>query len=208
MSEERFFDRLYDIHDGDEIRDHYNRFAASYDNELMSRGYAQPGRVADAVVAAGVPFDARILDAGCGSGLSGRALAERGYSQIDGCDYSTEMLAVAAQTGVYHELHQVDLNLEPLAVPGAPFDLVTAVGVVGHGHVSGAAIGRLITLLRPGGLLALAINELAWPEGDVKPELDRLVEQGLVTPYHAEVGEHIPGLASQGWVITTQANIR
>jgi predicted TPR repeat methyltransferase len=204
MSNERFFDRLYDINDGDEIRSHYDQFAASYDDELTSRGYAQPDRVADAVTAAGVPTDARILDAGCGSGLSGRALAERGYRHIDGCDYSTEMLTLAAKSGVYGTLHQVDLNVEPLVVAGAPFDVVTAVGVVGHGHVTGAAIGRLVTLLKPDGLLALAINELAWPEGEVKPELDALVDGGAVEPYRAEIGEHIPGLGSRGWVITTR----
>lgn len=204
MANERFFDRIYDLRDGDDVRRHYDRFAADYDQELTSRGYAQPDRVAKALVDAGVPFTARILDAGCGSGLSGRALANHGYQEIIGCDYSTEMLVLAAATEVYQSLHQVDLNASPIDVSGVPFDVVTAVGVVGHGHVSGTAIAGFVDLLQPDGILALAINELAWPEGDVKPALDELVRNGVVSEYEAEVGEHIPGLGSQGWVVTTR----
>jgi len=201
---EVFFDGLYDLRDGDDVRRHYQRFAADYDAELLNRGYAQPDRVADTLVAAGVPLDARILDAGCGSGLSGRALADRGYRNLHGCDYSTEMLALAGRTGVYRTLHEVDLNVVPIAVPGAPFDAVTAVGVVGHGHVAGAAIAGLVDLLIPGGFLALAINELAWPEGDAKPALDELVAGRRLDPYDAELGEHIPGVDKQGWVVTAR----
>ncbi|MDH3296203.1 MAG: methyltransferase domain-containing protein [Acidimicrobiia bacterium] len=204
MSDERFFDRLYELYDGDDVRRHYDRFAADYDNELTSRGCAQPARVAAAVAAGGLAAEARILDAGCGSGLSGRALAEQGYGNVVGCDYSAEMLARAEQTGVYRSLHRVDLNASPLEVPGSPFDAVTAVGVVGHGHVGGAAIVGLVDLLVPGGLLALAINELAWPDGDSRPALDALVGAGVIEPYRAEVGDHIPGLGSRGWVITTR----
>lgn len=204
MPDERFFDRLYDLHDGDEVREHYDRFAASYNDELTSRGYAQPDRVADALVEAAVPFAARILDAGCGTGLSGLALANRGYRNIDGCDYSTEMLARAATTGVYGNLAAIDLNAATLSIPGAPFDVVTAVGVIGHGHVAGSALGSLADQLRPGGLLVFGINELAWPDGETRPALDQLVEQGRLASYRAEVGEHIPGLGSQGWLVVTR----
>lgn len=204
MPDKGFFDGLYDLRDVEDVRHHYQRFAADYDDELAARGYAQPDRVADAVVAAGVPLDARILDAGCGSGLSGRALAERGYRHLHGCDYSTEMLALAARTGVYESLHEIDLNVVPPIVPGAPFEAVAAVGVVGHGHVAGAAIGGLVELLAPGGFLALAINELVWPVGDAKPALDELVTRGLLKPYDAEIGAHIPGVDKQGWVVTAR----
>ncbi len=204
VSDERFFDRLYDLHDGDDVRQHYQRFAAEYDAELTSRGYAQPGRVADALVAADVPSDARILDAGCGSGLSGLALSQRGFSRVDGCDYSPEMLARAKVTDVYRHLYEVDLNAQELAIPGSPFDVVTAVGVLGHGHVAGSALGALASLLEPDGLLVFAINEMAWPEGDARPALDQLVADGTIEGYEAQIGEHIPGLGSQGWVVTAR----
>ncbi len=205
VSDERFFDRLYDLDDGDDVRRHYQRFAADYDAELTSRGYAQPDRVADALVAAGVPGDARILDVGCGSGLSGVALAKRGFSQIDGCDYSSEMLARARATDVYRHLYEVDLNAGELAITGSPFDVVTAVGVLGHGHVAGLALRSLALLLESGGWLVFAINELAWPDGDAKPALDQLVEDETIDSYEAQIGEHIPGLGSRGWVVIARA---
>lgn len=204
MSDERFFDRLYGLRANDEVRDHYDRFAATYDDELVGRGYAQPDRVADAVVSAGVAVNASILDAGCGTGLSGRALANRGFTNIVGCDYSTEMLARAEQTGVYASVLEVDLNAESVDVAGSPFDVVTAVGILGHGHVAGSAIAGLVALLRPGGLFAMGINSNAWPDGDAKPALEELEGQGLITEPLAVLGDHIPGLDSQGWLITTQ----
>ncbi len=202
---ERFFDRLYDIDDNSTARDHYDRFADSYDDELVGHGYAQPDRVATALVEAEVSVDAAVLDAGCGTGLSGRALAARGYHNIHGGDFSDEMLTVAAATGVYQSLQRVDLNARPFPdIPAAPFGAITLVGVLGHGHVGGEALYGLVDLLVPGGLLAIGVNELAYPAGPVKEALDNMTADGRFTPPQAELGDHIPGLGSRGWVITAR----
>jgi predicted TPR repeat methyltransferase len=69
-----------------------------------------------------------VLDFGCGTGLSGEALAAARVSRcIDGADVSAEMLEGARDKGVYRQL----LKLDPEApLPGRPgaYAAVTAAG--------------------------------------------------------------------------------
>lgn len=45
--------------------------------------------------------DVRILDLGCGTGLVGEQLYNMGYKNIDGIDFSDELLKVAESKKVY-----------------------------------------------------------------------------------------------------------
>jgi len=74
--------------------------------------------------AAGV--DGEILDAGCGTGLVGVALAERGARSIDGVDLSPGMIAKAKETGVYRRLAPADLSRPLLLIHGLADDNVVA----------------------------------------------------------------------------------
>ena len=51
-----------------------------------------------------VPPDGHVLDAGCGTGLSGKALHAAGFRRLTGIDISQASLDVAAQAGVYERL--------------------------------------------------------------------------------------------------------
>ena len=78
-------ERAYSLSDPDEARALYDEWAGTYDDDLASdsQGYVAPAVAADAVArASGV--DGEILDAGCGTGLVGVALAERGRGASTG----------------------------------------------------------------------------------------------------------------------------
>ena len=64
---------------------------------------------------------------GCGTGLSGAALAEAGFTTIDGSDLSPGMLDKARALGVYRDLWLPD------DLPDRRYDAVAAVGVIGPG---------------------------------------------------------------------------
>ena len=66
---------------------------------------------------------ARILDAGCGTGLAGQMLAARGYRQLEGLDLSAGMLREAGNKGCYTALHHQALG-DALDFPSAIFDAV------------------------------------------------------------------------------------
>ena len=91
--------------DGDagRIRDLYADWAASYDADTLDgMGYVAPVLAARALSEAleGETAEARILDAGCGTGLVGAEIARRTEAEIDGIDLSPGMLEEAARKKV------------------------------------------------------------------------------------------------------------
>ena len=56
-------------------------------------------------------------DAGCGTGLSGKALLAAGFITIDGIDVSRRSLEVASMTDAYRTLRAIDLQRLPLPIP-------------------------------------------------------------------------------------------
>ncbi|MFC7539927.1 class I SAM-dependent DNA methyltransferase [Siccirubricoccus deserti] len=99
----------------------------------------------------------RVLDLGCGTGLSGVALAPFA-ARLEGLDLSPRMLAEAGRRGLYQALHQADL-LSFLPAHPAAYGLVAAVDVLIPGrprtcparHGDGAGTGRGGGILSGGG---------------------------------------------------------
>ncbi|NMO89304.1 class I SAM-dependent methyltransferase [Actinomycetospora sp. TBRC 11914] len=173
-------DRAYALADADEARALYDEWADSYDDDLSddSQGYVAPELAAAAVAdAAGV--DGEILDAGCGTGLVGVALASRGARTIDGVDLSPGMLAKAKETGVYRRLAPADLS-RALPVPADAYDVVVCVGTLTHGHVGPGAFGEFVRLARPGGVIVATVLDDIWDSGGYRAEVDRLAQMAMV----------------------------
>jgi len=98
----------------------------------------------------------RLLDVGCAIGGLLWALKQRGFTNLSGLDPSPACAAYAqAMTGA--SLHVGSL-LEPL--PGGPFDVVTAIGVLEHLRDLDVAILGLAAVLATGGLLYVEVPDL------------------------------------------------
>ncbi|RAH39706.1 uncharacterized protein BO95DRAFT_469476 [Aspergillus brunneoviolaceus CBS 621.78] len=106
-----------------ELRKSYLREA----RDCLTQAYVAPRLVAQAVMRLSKSAITRpvVLDAGCGTGLVGQALATAGgaasssissIAAIDGIDFSPAMLAMARKTGVYRNLIRGDLTARILAV--------------------------------------------------------------------------------------------
>ncbi len=180
----KFLPTSYDLETSEQTLAHYEAWAATYDAEIGDENrYAQPERCAAALRATATGPDARILDVGCGSGLSGVALADAGWTAIDGCDLSPAMLALAAETGVYTELLEADL------------------GVYSFGQVGADTLREVLRVVRPGGTMVVGLNDHFWDEGGVPAELDAIEADGLATIEFREHGDHLPGAGIEGWVV-------
>ena len=70
----------------------------------------------------------KVLDLGCGDGLTGKAMHRRGFQNLTGVDFSETMLEKADLTRLYRETKQVDL-LEDLPYPSDEFDILVSTGV-------------------------------------------------------------------------------
>ena len=140
----------YNLETGDETLAHYKRWAATYDQEVgVDNGYAQPARCAAALDGV-ADRSGSVLDVGCGTGLSGIALRDVGFADLDGCDFSPPMLERAAETGVYRRLFEADLNAG-LGIEDGTYDHAVAVGVFSFAHIRPDALRSVIRAVLPGG---------------------------------------------------------
>ncbi|MDF2976035.1 MAG: hypothetical protein K0S40_763 [Actinomycetospora sp.] len=187
--------RAYGLRGPEDARALYDEWAESYDADLAdaSQDYVAPRLAADTVVrVAGT--GGTVLDAGCGTGLVGAALAERGVAVIDGVDVSPGMLERARATGAYRSLEPADLT-RALAAGDDTYDVVVCVGTLTHGHVGPAALGEFLRVTRPGGTVVATVLDDVWETGGYRAEVDGLVSAGRadlvsadLSPYRAGVG--------------------
>ncbi|MBR0657601.1 class I SAM-dependent DNA methyltransferase, partial [Plastoroseomonas arctica] len=140
------------------VRSLFDQFAPRFDGALAALGYATPAALSALVEAAGVaPARALdVLDLGCGTGLSGVALAPFARRLV-GVDLSPRMLAEAGARGLYDTLAEADL-LDWLPAQVAAFDLVFAADVLNYLGDLAPALAGIAGALRPGGWAAFSIE--------------------------------------------------
>ena len=204
MPDETYYEKAYDLAEH-ETKSFYANWAATYDEELVDgNGYIQPERCGDAMERFVTDRSARVLDLGCGTGLAGSVLRARGYTSVDGCDYSPEMLAEARKTGAYRDLLEIDLNQHPLPIETYAYDAVIAVGVFSFGHVHATVLDEVVLILPAGGAFVICVNEVWWAEGTLAAKLDELESSGSITVELRELGPHVPSHDVDGWVIVAR----
>jgi len=199
--------RLYGAANLDDLRQEYGRIASSYDEALLDgMGYRSPQAVA-AVARRLLDPDARILDAGAGTGLLGVALADAGFTNLDGMDMSPEMLAEAARKNVYRDLREARLG-DALAYETGTYHGVASAGVLTTGHAPAECLDELVRITRQGGYLVFTLRSDEMPPGYAEKldELERtrraaIVEQG--DEFQAmPVGE--PEVLVRTWVLRVE----
>jgi SAM-dependent methyltransferase len=101
-----------------------------------------------------LPAGARILDVGCGTGLSGEDLARAGH-QLSGIDLSAAMAEKARMRG-YQEVRVGDATA--VEWPAA-FDCVLCVGLIGDWIPAALLLPKISKALLPGGILAITVPQ-------------------------------------------------
>jgi predicted TPR repeat methyltransferase len=193
-----FLQQVYDLTTQDDTDAYYSRWAASYDEELTRQGYRTPRRCADALRGF-VAFDAPVLDIGCGTGLSGRAFADVGFTDLTGTDVNAEMLAIAETAQVYRHTRVTDVDDPFPFVPGT-YAAIAAVGVIGVGAAPAPLLPRTLAALAPGGHLVFSYNDHALEVAEYRHALDQSITTGVAEQVFAERGPHIEGLGSSATV--------
>ena len=105
----------------------------------------------------GLPVGARVLDVPCGQGRHAHLLAEAGYD-VDGLDYSAELLAVARKRGTGPTLRYTrgDMRKMPARWTGrfdAVLNLFTSFGFFAHPSEDVRVVREFARVLKPGGVL-------------------------------------------------------
>jgi predicted TPR repeat methyltransferase len=171
---------VYSSHDNEELAARYDEWAKDYDSDLEQEFEWQgPERTAE-VVAKYVNKDAKVCDAGVGTGLVGQVLAGMGYNDIVGFDLSQGMLEETRKKGVYRELHQMVMG-EPLDFANDSFDAVISVGVLTLGHAPASSLDELVRITRLGGYVVFTLRPDVYENSGFREKQSELESEGKWT---------------------------
>ena len=168
---------VYSSKDNQELAERYNQWSKDYENDLSQDfEYLAPQKSAE-VFAKHVPKDARILDAGAGTGLVGAILAEMGYGRMVAMDLSQGMLDEARKKQVYEDFHQMVMG-ETLDYDTDSFDAVITVGVLTVGHAPASSLDELARVTKPNGHIIFSLRPDVYEGKGFREKQDKLEAQG------------------------------
>ncbi len=149
--------RVYGAKDYAELMNAYEGWASEYDADLEALGFSSPMAAAVLLDTYLPDKDARVLDAGAGTGMVGVELARRRFSRITALDMSPGMLATAKEKGVYEDFVIGELG-KPLPFETGGFAGTTCVGVFTYGHALPESLDELVRATKPGGPVVFSIR--------------------------------------------------
>ena len=178
VNRKEIHDRVLNATCKEELATVYGEWAEQYDMDLIDEmGYVAPAIASQLLQGYVEDRDARILDAGCGTGLVGADLYQKGYRNLEGFDYSAQMLKRAKDKGIYTRLHQGDLTGR-LDLLENSYEAIISVGTFTCGHVGPEAFDELIRITKPGGHLCFTVRDQAWEEDNYRVVMDEIEKNG------------------------------
>ncbi|MEE2774128.1 MAG: methyltransferase domain-containing protein [Pseudomonadota bacterium] len=202
----QYFPLAYKLTDQEQINNLYDQWAVSYDEELKENLYRTPERCALALQRF-VPKNQTVLDFGCGTGLSGQALIDVGYTSVIGTDINERMLWVAKSKGIYKKiLSNVDLD-KVLSKKGL-FSNIIAVGVISSGAGPPSLLMDVLAMLEDGGFLCFSFNDHTLADEKYIETLELVKEMKLAEEVFTEYGSHLikRNVGSQVFVLKKASN--
>lgn len=191
----------------EKLEQYYDKWASEYDQDVSNEDYSGPQFLADYLVQIlksdsetdSINWDISILDAGCGTGLVGVALKDKGFRKIDGFDLSHQMVEKAKATQAYQSLEGgCDINCRIRVYQDGQYEVIVCCGVFTSGHVHPIALEELIRMTQPGGLIIVSTRKSYYENSDFQTTSEQLQADGKVKlihsvidgPYIAEEGAH------------------
>ncbi|MFC1968982.1 class I SAM-dependent DNA methyltransferase [Chloroflexota bacterium] len=168
---------IYSSADNRQLAERYDHWATDYDADLNEAfGWSGPQYAVELFVRY-VSTDARVLDAGAGTGLVGQLLAQRGYRDLIAMDLSQGMLEEARKKNAYQEFYQMVMG-DPLDFNDDSFDAVISVGVLTMNHAPADSLDELIRITRPDGYIVFSLRPDVYRDNGFKEKQDSLEADG------------------------------
>ena len=170
--------------DGDpqNVKQFYADWALQYNQDVNSAEYSGPVIAAKLLNQHLSDKKARILDAGCGTGLVGVELQRLDYIHVDGFDLSQEMAELATASGAYQQVTgNIDMMRAVEDFPHREYDALLSIGVFTLGHVPPQALEVLVKLVRRDGLLVISTRSHYFEQTDYQKCVDALLSSGQLS---------------------------
>lgn len=165
----------------------YDQWAPTYDTEFANEeGYVLFERVAEQLVSSKDRIDGPVLDIGCGTGLVGVSLREKGIETVDGIDISPAMLVEAGKKKttdgrpVYRKLMQADLTRR-IDIPDDRYAGLVSAGTFTHGHLGPGALDELWRVAAPGAHCAIGVRSTHFEPAGFGEKLAAAVASGTIS---------------------------
>ena len=165
---------IYKLKKTEEDMKYYDEWGEGnkYDQDMVDWNYTGPKETSEVFIKYQKNKDAKIYDAGCGTGLVGVELKKYGFSNFYGADLSQKLLDLVP-TGLYQKLNKVDLN-KNIEEKDNFYDAVMCVGTFTFGHVKPPALNEFIRITKNKGLICFTINEGIHEEYGFDKKIDIL----------------------------------
>ncbi len=197
-----FLDKIYKSNSYSTSKELYQKWAPSYDDELTENKYVTPLRCAQILSYYIKNKNIKILDIGCGTGLSGFALKKIGFKSIDGLDLSEEMLKIAEQKKIYQSLFNLDLN-NPTDF-NHNYDAIIAAGVISPTHANPDTILSSYSILKEKGLMIFSINDHALNDSLFFSSINKTIQYSNFILLDQIYGDHIKELNIKSSIFVLQ----
>ena len=166
----------------DKIADHYDELSSHYEEIYLRAGWHDPLKCAELSkkLVGDAAESAAVFDMGCGTGLVGQYLKERGFKTIVGVDASKGMLDKAQVKGSYTELEELFLG-KPDTFPAKfhnRFEVVTASGILAEGHLDNNVFDEMLLALKQGGYAVFATRTMYLTQYNYNEKIKQLEDTG------------------------------
>ncbi len=173
----------------------YDDWASGYDADVASWGYEVPAWLTGALQQHDGPHGL-VLDAGCGTGGLGVALAAADREAV-GVDFSGASLDLAASRHVYSGVLQADLN-QPLPFAANTFAAVGSAGVFTYLPDIAPVLTELIRVTMPGGLIVFSQRTDLWEQRDSGSAIAQVVADETCDATISDPQPYLPGHPEYG----------
>ncbi len=199
----KFLDEVYSLKNASETINFYREWSESYDEELFENGYITPLRCAKALDTVNADKNEKIIDIGCGTGLSGEAFKKLGFTDIHGSDFSKEMIQIAKSKNIYSKLI-LSKSSDPLNFKKESYSNSAAVGVFSPLHAVPEMMSEMLKIASIGKFFVFSLNDHALENPGYLEEIKQLERNGDGKIAFQEYGEHLPKIGLNALICVLQ----
>jgi len=195
---------IYKLTTSEELLKYYQVWTKKnkYNQDMVNWKYTAPQETVSVLKKYVFNKNCKILDAGCGTGLVGIELKKCGYSNIDGVDFSQNMLDLIPQ-GIYKKIEKVDLN-KLLKFKDNMYDVIMCVGTFTYGHVKPQSLDELIRITKNKGVICFTINEGIYEEYGFDNKIKELTNNKLWNVKEFSKSDYIVNKDVNAWLCLSE----